>query len=115
MTLWLTPFWSVKDTRSNGNTNLSLSLSLSLSQSGSIIHAVTGHRHEPAFLLKPLDLIALVLREHLRDDIIDACFRATASAVVRLSPVNITIRTPSSRNLRTALRSRILDGILHAN
>ena len=40
--------------------------------------------------------VRLVLRQHLGLDLVDAELRATACAVVRLSPVSMTMRMPSS-------------------
>src|SRR5262249_51375946 len=45
---------------------------LSGSQSWSIIHTITRHGHDPAFLLQALDRLCFVVRQHVRDDFINA-------------------------------------------
>ena len=45
---------------------------LGLRQRWSIVDPITGHGDEASLLLKPLDLVALVLWQDLGDDVIDA-------------------------------------------
>ena len=54
---------------------------------------------------------ALLLRQHLGLDLVDAEPPATASAVVRLSPVSMTMRTPAVAQRRERLGRRGLDRV----
>ena len=78
-----------------------------------VVDAVAGHRDLAAFGLQPVDELGLVLRPDLAVHLVDAECRATASAVVRPSPVAMTMRSPAALQARDRLRRRLLDRVGH--
>ena len=71
-----------------------------------VVDAVARHRHDPALACEPLDHLVLAARAAPRRGSrrCRAC-AATASAVVRLSPVSMTMRRPSARSACERLRA----------
>ena len=67
-----------------------------LRESGGVVDAVARHGDDPPLGLEALHDLHLAGRQHLGLEGVQAQLRATAAAVVRLSPVAITTRTPSS-------------------
>jgi hypothetical protein len=67
-----------------------------------VVDAVAGHGDDPAGLLQLCDHGALLIRQHLGLDIAMPSWRATALAVVALSPVSMMTLTPSSASAFSA-------------
>ena len=86
-----------------------------LGQRGGVVDAVAGHGDDAALGLQALDRLGLPRRAGPRRSTSSIpSVRATASAVVRLSPVSMTTRTPSALRSADGFGRRFLDGIGHA-
>ena len=72
------------------------------SQGRSVVHAVAGHGDHPTLRFQPPHDGILLLRQHFRLDLVDTELGGDGVAVVRLSPVSMTIRIPSARNAASA-------------
>ncbi len=67
-----------------------------VASAGASLTPVAGHRHDAALRFEFLDHCALLFGQHFGLDLVMPSFRATAIAVVRLSPVSMTIAMPSA-------------------
>ena len=82
-------------------------------QRGGVVDAVAGHRDDPplACAVAAHDLV-LALRQHLGLDLVDAELRSRPPRrSSRLSPVSMTMRSPSRRSGRSASARRRLDRV----
>ena len=74
-----------------------------LRQRRRVVDAVAGHGHDAPFLLQALHRLGLLLRQHLGDHLVDAELPAPPPRPwSRLSPVSITMRSPSACSSRIA-------------
>jgi hypothetical protein len=75
-----------------------------------VVDAIAGHRHDPAGGFVSLHHGAFLVRQDLGLDLLDPSRRATARAVVQLSPVSITTRMRSALSAASAAGVDCLTG-----
>ena len=86
-----------------------------LGECGSVIGAVSGHRHQLALCLLGVDQTHLRLRRRLGQKVVYAGLAAMAAAVSGLSPVIITVRIPIARKRSKRSLNAAFDHVLEVN